>query len=416
VEYTPGDAYPYRAYPYESAFNPMPDDTVELFGVRACTLLVNGTVDTVARDSVVMRTVALPETVIEVNGMSYGRARFERPDFSYAGGVYSDIMSVVNNDTGGFATELIRGHLGRASLEQMAGVFSFGELSEPLKDSLVAAFNSIKDTLGFVEKHNAILKPIVGRPGDTSRTFAEVLDRSYKTVQAFKEFMYLRARGVFVDDEGTLKGGTCTFSEQQSVEWLNILLLTTAVFRDAFLVRDVLTRRISPRRTTLGPLGSTGEEQWIVRYFERSDSVYYQRAYEDAGGVHAVAESLVWDCRIMSNLQHAVSLMFWDPMEGVVYGKGSVVGPVGKAVFRNAANPGEVKDFRWDLYYSSYGTIMIGDVLAHVQGSLVLLQSISHLHGSNTVTKQDIRSVLRIAPHGGAESTQTTHIQVEALE
>jgi hypothetical protein len=66
----------------------------------------------------------------------------------------------------------------------MAGMLYYSDLDESLKDSLVAAFNSLKDTLNFIQKYNAPLKPVVGRASDTSRTFAEVLDRSYKTEQA----------------------------------------------------------------------------------------------------------------------------------------------------------------------------------------------------------------------------------------
>jgi hypothetical protein len=101
LEYTPGSAYPHGVYPYQIAFNPMPDDTVELCGTRVCTLTVGGEVSTITPDSVIMRTVALPETVIEFDGTCYGHARFEKTDFNYPGGLYSNIMSFVNNDTGG---------------------------------------------------------------------------------------------------------------------------------------------------------------------------------------------------------------------------------------------------------------------------------------------------------------------------
>jgi hypothetical protein len=228
--------------------------------------------------------------------------------------------------------------------------------------------------------------------------------------------MRLRARGVLVNDEGTLRNGTLTFAEQQSVKWLNILLLTTALFREAFLTRDVSTRRISPRRTTITRAGSAREEEWVVRYFERSDSAYYQRAYEDAAGLHAVEESLVVRCDVRSDCEYAVSLLFWAPSADVSRTQGSIVGPVGKAAFRNAANPGDEDDFRWDIYYSLYGTVMMDNALTRIDGNVVLLQSVGYLHGSTVVTKQNITSVLRITRQGASETVRKTHIEVEATQ
>jgi hypothetical protein len=365
-------------------------------------------------DSVVLRTTALHDTVIEIDGRWYGLARFERADFNYANSDIYDIMSCVNNDTGGFVSQLIRDELDTTTLQQLARCSTYAELSDSLKDVIVALFNAFKDDLNFCNTYRRQIQETIGRSNDTGMSLLEIVQSSFEPAYAVKEFAYLKKTGVFTDDNGTLKKDNLSFPQLQSVQWFTIIVLTTIIYRDAFMERDACLRRILPRRKALYSINSPNDRKWIIRYFELSDSAIYQRAYKSAKGIHTVAESLVIERSFTSNYEYPVSVVFWSPMQDAGYTSGAVTAAQGRAVVGKKVDASGTQKMFWNLYYQEYGTAIVGNKIGHIDASIMLLQTLGYPNGASSmgVIRQRIVSALKVSLDGGDDTVTKTHIEV----
>ncbi len=324
-------------------------DTIQFSGIKKCSSWTNGIFTAATSDSVCYYTITGEDTILNVKGTIYGCAQILLKDVES----WYMVLTMIKNDSNlfEFRKDILVNKLSKTELSQIMACSTDSNLTDAMKQTIVNAFNVIKDDLNFYSTYKQNIDTIF----PLNRVKGKPL----------VEFQKLRNRGIFVDDNGTLKSGVLEQYEIERIKWFNFAVLEDIVYA-SILENNLMDNRIFPQITYRLP-----DSLSITNYLFQINSNVYQLAYKDANGFHVVTDSLLAPYRFIIGKEWNVTPLFNSPVYLAPEVQGFSALPVGKALVTEFES---WKKARYMFFYVLNGATTIDGNNASVNGTTEVIR------------------------------------------